>query len=46
VARVWVGVHYPGDVVVAAVIAALSVLEVAFWTRWRRRPEPAPARPT
>jgi undecaprenyl-diphosphatase len=32
--RVWVGVHYPGDVLVAAVIAALAVLEVKVCSMW------------
>jgi undecaprenyl-diphosphatase len=36
VSRIWVGVHYPSDIAVAAMIAALSVLEVALWGRWRR----------
>jgi undecaprenyl-diphosphatase len=31
--RVWVGVHYPGDIAVAAVIAALSVLAVRVGSR-------------
>ncbi|MGA5299760.1 phosphatase PAP2 family protein [Nucisporomicrobium flavum] len=34
--RVWVGVHYPGDILAAAVIAGLAVLEVAMWSRWKR----------
>jgi undecaprenyl-diphosphatase len=34
--RVWVGVHYPGDILAAAVIAGLAVLEVAMWSRWIR----------
>jgi undecaprenyl-diphosphatase len=31
--RVWVGVHYPGDILAAAVIAALATLEVAVIAR-------------
>jgi undecaprenyl-diphosphatase len=43
--RVWVGVHYPGDILAAVVIATLAVLEVkvcSMWTPWR--PQPVPAR--
>lgn len=36
IARVWVGVHYPGDILAAAVIAGLAVLEVAMAARWHR----------
>lgn len=36
VARVWVGVHYPGDIAVAAMIAGLAVLEVSVWSLARR----------
>jgi undecaprenyl-diphosphatase len=35
--RVWVGLHYPGDILAAAVIAGLAVLEVKLWTRWWAR---------
>jgi undecaprenyl-diphosphatase len=35
VSRIWVGVHYPGDIVAAVIIAALAVLEVVAWNRWR-----------
>jgi undecaprenyl-diphosphatase len=35
VARVWVGVHYPGDVLAGAAIAALASAEVYVWSRWR-----------
>jgi undecaprenyl-diphosphatase len=38
VSRIWVGVHYPGDIAAAAMIAGLSVLEVALWSRWRHGP--------
>jgi undecaprenyl-diphosphatase len=45
VGRIWVGVHYPGDILAAAVIAIHAVLEVALWSRWRppshRRPAAA-----
>jgi undecaprenyl-diphosphatase len=34
-ARVWAGLHYPGDILAAAIIAALAVLEV--WVASRRR---------
>jgi undecaprenyl-diphosphatase len=37
--RIWVGVHYPGDIVAAAMIAGLAALEVAVWDRWRSRQE-------
>ncbi|MEE3921110.1 phosphatase PAP2 family protein [Micromonospora sp. BRA006-A] len=30
VARVWVGVHYPGDILAAAVIAGLCVVAVSL----------------
>jgi undecaprenyl-diphosphatase len=43
VARVWVGVHYPDDIVVAAIIAVLSVLAVALWGRLRHGPHHADA---
>jgi undecaprenyl-diphosphatase len=36
--RIWVGVHYPGDIVAAVVIAGLAAAEVAVWSRWRRDP--------
>ena len=36
VSRIWVGVHYPGDIAAAAIIAALAVLEVSVWSRWHR----------
>ena len=32
--RVWVGVHYPGDILAAAAIAALAVLAVKICTAW------------
>jgi undecaprenyl-diphosphatase len=32
--RVWVGVHYPGDILAAVVIAALAVLEVKVCSVW------------
>jgi undecaprenyl-diphosphatase len=35
-ARIWVGVHYPGDILAAAVVAGLAVLEVTVASRWRR----------
>ncbi len=35
-ARVWAGVHYPGDILAAALIAGLAVLEVTVAGRWRR----------
>jgi undecaprenyl-diphosphatase len=31
VARVWAGVHYPGDVIAGSVIGGLSALEVLVW---------------
>jgi undecaprenyl-diphosphatase len=35
--RIWVGVHYPGDIAVAAAIAAAAVLGVALCSRrWRQ----------
>ena len=34
--RVWVGVHYPGDILAAAAIAGLAVLEVSMCSRWAR----------
>jgi undecaprenyl-diphosphatase len=34
-ARVWAGLHYPGDILAAAIIAALAVLEVWVASRWR-----------
>jgi undecaprenyl-diphosphatase len=40
--RVWVGVHYPGDVAVAAVIAALAVLAVRVGNRQLDRRRAAP----
>jgi undecaprenyl-diphosphatase len=50
VARVWVGVHYPGDILASAVIAALAVLEVKVCSMWTplwpsaaRPPRPVPA---
>jgi undecaprenyl-diphosphatase len=44
--RVWVGVHYPGDILAAAVIAALAVLEVKVCSIWTpQRPRPVPVRP-
>jgi undecaprenyl-diphosphatase len=43
VARVWVGVHYPGDVLAGAAIAALATAEVLVWSRWRYT-GPAPGR--
>jgi undecaprenyl-diphosphatase len=33
-ARVWVGVHYPGDIAAAAVIAALATVLVWIFDRW------------
>ena len=35
VARVWAGVHYPGDVAAGAVIAGLAAAAVLAWSRWR-----------
>lgn len=32
--RVWVGVHYPGDILAAAAIAALAVMEVKVCSAW------------
>ena len=35
--RVWVAVHYPGDILAAAAIAGLAALEVklcSIWTPW------------
>jgi undecaprenyl-diphosphatase len=37
VARVWVGVHYPGDILAAAVLAGLAVLVVAALARRQRQ---------
>ena len=37
VARVWVGVHYPGDILAAAVIAGLAVVAVSLAGHRRRR---------
>jgi undecaprenyl-diphosphatase len=31
--RIWVGVHYPGDIAAAAAIAALAVLAVTLGSR-------------
>ncbi|MFI7597442.1 phosphatase PAP2 family protein [Actinoplanes sp. NPDC049681] len=39
IARVWVGVHYPGDILAAAVIAVLAVLEVVAASHWLRGAE-------
>jgi undecaprenyl-diphosphatase len=36
IARVWVGVHYPGDVAAGALIAVLAVAAVLAGNRWRR----------
>jgi undecaprenyl-diphosphatase len=36
-ARVWVGVHYPGDVLAGAIIAGLAVLTVAAVAAWTER---------
>ena len=48
-ARVWVGLHYPGDILAGAVIAALAALEVKVYSRWAppwpsaaRAPRPVP----
>jgi undecaprenyl-diphosphatase len=38
VARVWVGVHYPGDILAAAVIAGLATLEVKTAVLWLPHP--------
>jgi undecaprenyl-diphosphatase len=38
IARIWVGVHYPGDIIAGAVVAGLAALEVYVWTRWRHGP--------
>jgi undecaprenyl-diphosphatase len=38
IARIWVGVHYPGDIIAGAVVAGLAALEVYVWTRWRHDP--------
>ena len=37
VARVWVGVHYPGDILAAAVIAGLAVVAVSVASHRRRQ---------
>jgi undecaprenyl-diphosphatase len=34
VSRVWVGVHYPGDIVAGAMIALLAVLEIKVCSMW------------
>jgi undecaprenyl-diphosphatase len=34
VSRVWVGVHYPVDIAVGTVIAALAVTQVSIASRW------------
>jgi membrane-associated phospholipid phosphatase len=36
--RVWVGVHYPGDILAAAVIAALAGVEVKVYSLWTASP--------
>ncbi|WP_433288595.1 phosphatase PAP2 family protein [Micromonospora sp. CA-244673] len=36
IARVWVGVHYPGDILAAAAIAALAVVAVAIGSHRQR----------
>ena len=36
--RVWVGVHYPGDILAAAVIGAVATLEVHVLSVWQRTP--------
>ena len=38
VARVWVGVHYPGDILAAAVIAGLATLAVKAAVLWLPHP--------
>jgi undecaprenyl-diphosphatase len=44
VARVWVGVHYPGDVLAGVAIAGLAAVEVRVWSRWRDAGQPATRR--
>ena len=34
--RVWVGVHYPGDILAAAIISVLAVLAISVWSCWHR----------
>jgi membrane-associated phospholipid phosphatase len=41
VARVWVGVHYPGDILAAAAIAGPATLEVKTGVLWLSRSAPA-----
>lgn len=43
--RVWVGVHYPGDILAAVVIAALAMLEVKVCSVWPPLWPPASAPP-
>lgn len=43
VSRIWVGVHYPGDIAVAVAIAGLAAAEVGLWSRWRAGPATANA---
>jgi undecaprenyl-diphosphatase len=44
--RVWVGVHYPGDILAAGAIAALATLEVKVCSMWTwQRLEPIRVRP-
>jgi undecaprenyl-diphosphatase len=49
VSRVWVGVHYPGDIAVAALIAGLAAGTVVLWGWFRgdpaRREADPPATP-
>ncbi len=45
-ARVWVGVHYPGDILAGLVIAVLAVGIVALGDRVVRRRRLAPSAPT
>jgi undecaprenyl-diphosphatase len=44
VSRVWVGVHYPGDILAAAIIAALAVLGISAWSRWHSQAPDVPRR--
>jgi undecaprenyl-diphosphatase len=45
VARIWSGVHYPGDILAAAIIAALAVLAVRVFNRTFKFRTPFSVRP-